>query len=205
MNRLCITLDDVIRAKTQQFGKIYKKYVDKDKDLDAIEIKSNDLAEAFGFTHEEYMKFLYNDYAFEVFAEAPVVEKMIDKKLNLWHIALNNDREEDDKIELILANPYEFNASIGFTHFFLSQIATRVRETYFPANSLEIWDKCNALVTADPKLLKNKPEGKISVKITTDYNKDCDAEYTYGCLREFLEDEEIIGKIFPVKEHEQEA
>jgi hypothetical protein len=40
--------------------------------------------------------------------------------------------------------------------------------------------------------LNNKPEGKTSIRIENDYNKDCEADYSYSSLSEFLLDKEII-------------
>ena len=99
-------------------------------------------------------------------------------------------------MEILLANPYEFNTSIGYTCFFLSQIATRVREIYFPKNSADIWEKCDVLVTADPKLLSEKPEGKKTVKIEMPYNEGIEADFTYSGLDKFIEEgNDIIEKL----------
>lgn len=204
MNKICITLDDVLRAKTQQFGKIYKRAIDPEINLDELDLSTNNLATIFNMKAKEYNKFLYEDYAFEIFAEAPAAQKMLDKNLNLWHIRLNNDREDNDKIELMLANAKEFNASIGFTYFFLSQMGTRIRETYFPTDSLTIWDKCDILITADPLLLQNKPEGKISVKIEMPYNENCQADYAYETLSALIADEEFLGKVCPIEKKNKE-
>lgn len=199
--RICITLDDVIRAKTVQIGKIYQKHVNPEIDLDSLDFSTDDYTKVFGFEdEEEYKTFLYTDYPFEIFAEATVTEKMIDKNLNLWHIKQSQNDDFDEPIELIIANPFEYNASIGFTYFFLSKIATRVREIYLPSTALDIWDKCDVLITATPTLLKNKPEGKKVIKIETDYNKDITSDYTYEHLSDFLNDETIINKLFNVKE-----
>lgn len=193
--KIAFTLDDVIRNKTKQILKIYNKYVDPDFDTEAVELTTNNYQDILGFeSKQEYQKFLYDDYAFEIFAEADPVEKMLDKKLNLWLLSLA-DEEVDEPIEVILTNPFEFNASIGFTHFFLSKIATRIRETFFPLDSSTIWDRCDVLVTAEPKLIKEKPEGKVVIKIETDYNKDLDADYTYKSLSDMLEDGELITKL----------
>ena len=193
--KIAITLDDVIRNKSKQILKIYQKYVNPDFDVDAVELTTNNFQEILGFeTKQEYQKFLYEDYVFEIFAEAEAVEKMLDKKLNLWLLSLG-DEEVDEPIEVILTNPFEFNASIGFTHFFLSKMATRVRETFFPLDSSTTWDRCDVLITAEPKLIKEKPEGKVVIKIETDYNKDLDADYTYKSLSDFIEDGEIISKL----------
>ena len=197
--KICFTLDDVIRAKTAQIGKMYKKYENADIDLNSLDLSSQTISEALGFESiNEYRKFLYEDYPFEIFAEAPVTERMVDKKLNLWHIALSH-AEYPENVELMLANPREFNASIGYSYFFLSQIATRIREVYFPLDYVDIWNKCDVLVTADPYLIDAKPDDKIVIKIETDYNKENEADYTYESLSKFLDDGEIINKLFEKK------
>ena len=193
--KICFTLDDVIRAKTQQIGKMYQKYIDPEVKLDELDLENQSINEALGFDSiAEYRKFLYEDYAFEIFAEAPVIERMLDKKLNLWHIDVSH-KDFSQPVDVMLANPREFNASIGFTYFFLSQIATRIREVFFPLDYVEIWNKCDVLVTADNYLLEAKPEGKIAIKIDTDYNKNSEADYTYESLSAFLDDKEIFKKL----------
>lgn len=194
--KICITLDDVLRAKTKQFGKYYKKVKDPDIDLDELELTTDDLCELFKFENEkEYAKFLYNDFPFEIFGEAPVMESMLDKRLNLWLMKVTEDDEYDENIDVIIANPFEYNTSIGNTCFFLSKIATRVRKFIFPSYSSEIWDSCDVLITASTKLLNNKPQGKIAVKIEMPYNKDCESDYTYEKLDGFLSDDKIIEEL----------
>lgn len=197
--KIAISLDDVIRAKSKSILKAYKKKYE-DFEPDSMDISTNNFKKLLNFENDSaYYRFLYEDYVFEIFGEAEVTEKMVDKNLNLWHIDLNNTEDLEEEIELMLCNPFEFNASIGFTHFFLSKIATRIRETYFPTVSTDIFDKCDVLITAEPKLLDNKPNGKIVIKIATDYNKDCKADFTYNVFSEFLEDKEIIKKLIEMK------
>ena len=194
--RICITLDDVLRAKTYQFGKIYKKNIDPDVELENLDLSSGDFQKIFGFKNKkEYEKFLYDDCAFEIFGEAPECDKMLSKNLNLWQLRLEDDDEISEPVELLLSNTREFNQSLGFTYFFLSKLATRIRKVFFPKDYMEIWDACDVLITADPKLLSNKPEGKTSIKIVTDYNKDCECDYQYNSMLDFLNDNEIIHKV----------
>lgn len=192
--RISFTLDDVLRAKTRQFGKIYKKAFGVDDEfLESRDFSTNDLCKVFEFpSKEKYNEFLYKDYPFEIFAEALPMERMLDKKFNLWTLKI---LDENPEVTFSLSNPYEFNASIGYTCFFLSQVATRIREFYFPADSAEIWDKCDILVTADPKLLKEKKEGKVSVKINAPYNKDVEADLEYESLEALISDEKFLEKV----------
>ena len=195
-----ITLDDVLRAKTVQIGKIYKKYVDNNIDLNSLDFSTDNFIKIFNFSSKsDFIKFMYEDYPFEIFGEAGVVEKSLDKELNLWHINLNSDDDIDEEIRLIITNPREFNTSIGYTYFFLSKMATRIREVYLPEDYVSIWDKCDVLITADKKLLNNKPDDKISVKIETTYNYDDNADLVYGSLMMLLKDEEFLKTIIKKK------
>lgn len=191
MIKICITLDDVLRAKTKQIGFVYKKYINEDIDLENIDLSNKDIMEALNFgSKKEFNKFLYEDYPFEIFAEASTMGNSVDKKLNLWHIALNDNEEIDEELDLMLANPMEFNASIGFTYFFLSKTATRIREVYLPLNSLSILDKCDIIITADVKLLTNLPKNKIGVKINTEYNENVKGDniFSFDSLNDFIND-----------------
>lgn len=188
-----ITLDDVLRNKTEQFGKIFKKYVDKNINLDALDLSTGNLSKIFGFkTNMEYIKFLYEDYSFEIFGEANVPEKMLDKEFNLWHLSLNNNEHIDDELNIVLMNPREFNTSIGYTYFFLSKLATRVREIYLPEDYMSIWDKCDILITADKKLLSKKPANKISVKINTPYNSDDVSDFNFDSLMSLIKSKTFL-------------
>jgi hypothetical protein len=194
--KICLTLDDVLRNKTVQLGKIYKKYINPDIDLETLDFSTNNYEEIFGFkSRKEFNKFLYEDYVFEIFGEATACEKTLDKKLNLWLLEQENNDDLQNKLQVSISNPREFNASIGCTCFFLSKMATKIREMFFPADSNDIWEKCDVLITADPGLLKSKPEGKTSIKISNDYNEDCEADYTYDSLANFLLDKDIIPNL----------
>lgn len=195
-----ITLDDVLRAKTLQIGKIYKKYIDNNIDLNSLDFSTDNFTKIFNFRSKtDFIKFLYEDYPFEIFGEASVVEKSLDKELNLWHINLNNDDEIEEEIKLVLMNPREFNASIGYTYFFLSKMATRIREVCLPEDYLDIWDKCDILITADKKLLNEKPSNKISVKIETPYNVNEVSDYSYVNLLALLKDGNFLRDIVKKK------
>lgn len=195
-----ITLDDVIRAKTLQIGKIYKKCVDGNINLEALDISTDNFTKIFNFNSKnEFIKFMYEDYPFEIFGEAGMMEKTLDKELNLWHINLNNDDDIDEEIKIILMNPREFNASIGYTYFFLSKMATRIREIYLPEDYSTIWDKCDVLITADRKLLNEKPNSKISIKIETTYNNEVQSDFTYESLMCLLKDKNFLKQIIEKK------
>lgn len=198
--RICFTLDEVFRAKTKQFGKIYKKYIDSNISLEDLDLSNDNLYELFPFKNrKEYLKFLYTDYSYEIFGNAPLVNKHIDKCFNQWMLNMSIDDDLSGN-EVIIASPYECNLSIGSTMFFLSKIALRVREYYFPEVSTDIWDKCDVLVTSDRHLLTVTPSSKVSIKINTESNTDCYCDLSYDSVNELCGDVELFNKIKDAKE-----
>lgn len=191
--RICFTLDDVIRNRTYQTCKVYQTKIDPSLKLDELDMTNGDLSQVLGFSdYNDYEKFIYEDYVFDIFGKAPVTTTGVDKELNLWHIALQDYEGLGEEVQVSLANPLEYNSSICFTYFFLSKIATRIREVFFPVDSLEIWDKCDVLVTADPYLIDHKPLGKTCVKIAMPYNAESKADYTYDSLAEALNGNKLL-------------
>ena len=45
--KICLTLDDVLRNKTVQLGKIYKKYINPDIDLESLDFSTNNYEDIF--------------------------------------------------------------------------------------------------------------------------------------------------------------
>ena len=198
--KICFTLDDVLRKKTYQMCQVYKKKVNADINLESLKLDEKDMMKELNFTDKnEYNKFLYEDYPYEIFGEAPIAYKLLAPDFNMWLLGLTN-LDIEEPVGVMIANPFEFNLSIGWTCFFLSKLASRVREYYFPTDSITIWDRCDMLITAEPRLIKKKPEGKICVKIEMPYNKDLKADYTYASVKDFLNDKEKFYELIEEKE-----
>ena len=100
----------------------------------------------------------------------------------------------DEDIELLVVSPMETGLAIPSSCFFLSKLGYPFREVYFPKDSATIWDRCDILVTASPRMLDNKPDNKKAVKIATDYNKECSSDWTYDNVLAFLTDAENFSK-----------
>ena len=198
--KICFTLDDVLRKKTYQMCQVYKKKVNADINLESLKLDEKDMMKELNFTDKnEYNKFLYEDYPYEIFGEAPIAYKLLAPDFNMWLLGLTN-LDVEEPVGVMIANPFEFNLSIGWTCFFLSKLASRVREYYFPTDSITIWDRCDMLITAEPRLIKEKPDGKICVKIEMPYNKDLEADYTYASVKDFLNDKEKFYELIEEKE-----
>jgi hypothetical protein len=57
------------------------------------------------------------------------------------------------------------------------------------------WDHVDILITADPKTLETKPNGKVSIKVINHYNKNSESDYTILDLKELIDDKKTLEKI----------
>lgn len=197
-NRMTIAIDinDVIRDYTRQFIKFYKKAIDPDFKIEYDDVTDFDFFNIFPFVNENnekdkslYYNFKYEDYPYEIYGRADVMERTLPSDFNLWVQNTLRDFDEEKNPEVMIVSPFEMNLSIQSTLSFLSRIGTRVRNYYFPIDSKTIWDKCDILITANPNLIKNKPDNKICFKINTPYNQNVDCKYTFNTLSEVINDE----------------
>lgn len=187
--KIAIDLNDVVRDFLNNFVRYYIEGYDHTFDLDGFEFWSNDPRALFPFKSDNsYFNFVYNDYAFELYGKCSTCTKSLPTDLNDWTEKTLTDLDTDEDIEVMFVSPLEYGLSIGNSYFFLSKLGTKIREAYFPKDSQTIWDKCDVLITANPKLLETKPEGKISIKIKTEYNNESEADYTFKDLSAFLTD-----------------
>lgn len=196
MLTIAIDINDVIRDYTRQFQKYYNKGVDPSFDIEYDDIKDFDLSNVFPFKNEYdeidnrlYYKFKYEDYAYELFGRADVMERNLPSEMNLWVQNTMRNFDEGKNPQIMLVSPFEMNLSIQSTLSFLSRIGTRIREIYFPIDSQTIWDRCDILITANPNLIKSVPEGKTVIKINAPYNQDVKSELTFDSLSDVINDE----------------
>lgn len=195
--RIAIDINDVIRDNLSQFITYYKKGRNSDFDIKREEINNFDLVAVFPFKgYEDYNKFKYEDYPYELFGRAEPMDKMLPYRLNDWMQNTMRDFDEGKIPEILFFSPFELGITIQSTYAFLAKIGSRVREIHFPINSYTMWDKCDIMVTANPNLLECVPEGKSAVKINAPYNKETTAEITFGSMIDMIQDKnETIIKL----------
>jgi hypothetical protein len=194
--KIAIDLNDVVRDFTYNFILYYVKGYNHQYDVEELTEWTNDMQSLLPFkTPRAYEKFVYEDYPFEIFGKCPTCTKKLTEQLNEWTENTLKDVDTDEPIDVMFVSTMEYGASIGNTYFFVSKLGTKVREVYLPSDSNTIWDRCDVLITANPDLLNNKPEGKVTIKVNKDYNTDCKADYSYETLSMFLTDEDIIEKL----------
>ena len=170
--KMAIDINDVVRDYTNQFIKCYQKIVDPSFEITQEEITDFDFFNVFPFLDSNgnknkdlYYRFKYEDAAYDLFGRAETTEKRLSSEMTLWLQNTLRNFEYDKIPDILFVSPFEMNLSIQSTLSFLARIGTRVREIYFPTNSLTIWDKCDILITANPNLIENVPKGKIVFKI----------------------------------------
>ena len=194
--KIAIDLNDVVRDFSNNFVRYYIEGYDHEFDLTDFEFWSNDMSAVFPFkSKQSFFNFIYNDFAFELYGKCGTCTKNISSELNDWTEKDIKDLDVDEEVEIMFVSPMEYGLSIGNTYFFLSKLGTKIREVYFPTDSMTIWDKCDVLITANPALLDAKPEGKVSVKIKADYNKETNADYTYKNLSALISDKKFLEEL----------
>lgn len=190
--KIAIDLNDVIRDYSRNFVKYFKKGINHAFDEETVEFYTNDMRFLLPFNSEEqYLRFVYEDYPFELYGKCPIVEKNLARELNLWL----EFTMPDEGIEVMFVSPMECDLTIQSTFSFLSKIGSRVREVYFPIDSATVWDKCDVLITANPRFFDTKKEGKKIIKINKEYNKECVADMAYDSLMEIIEDNNFNSKL----------
>lgn len=197
---IAVDLNDVLRDYTNNFGQYYKRDVDNKINLETLEVKTNKLDEVFEFeSKREYERFVYEDYPWELFGKCPACDKGLGPAFIVWTTKTIPNIDTEEPISVILVSTFEYGLTIPATYWFISRLGARTREVYLPTDSSTIWDRCDVLITANPKLLQEKPEGKTSVKITTDYNTDVKADFAYDNMLDFLAANENTEKLIRTK------
>lgn len=191
--KIAIDLNDVIRDYTTQFATYYKKGIDRSFDIDNVDIWTNDLSQVFPFeSKQQYLGFMYDDYAFELCGSAQPLGKNVISRFSDW---MKDLEDLDEMPEISIISTGEYDKTIGSTYFFLGKIACKARKIQLYLKEDNTWNDCDVLITANPILLRLKPEGKISIKINTSYNEEEISDFSYPEFVDFISDEKIIEEI----------
>jgi hypothetical protein len=129
---------------------------------------------------DELYNFLYKEHTMEIFGHAGSVENSSMMDFNDFYL---NMRDEHD----ILIVSDEMGKSKPASLFFISKFGCLVETVKFYSETTinSMWDSVDVLLTANPQLLLNHPEGKIVIKYDTSYNSDINTEHSISKLKEF--------------------
>ena len=211
MKRIGIEVNGDLRDTIGKFTQLYEKHlIDQDTEsyvgatykldmsgntelIDEVdesfvyEIKSDvtslDLMNHFAFrSGEELFSFTYEEYAMEIFGHAPSTETFTFNLLNDFYYDFRNDND------LIIVSD-EIGKSKPSTLFFLSKFGCLFEKVFFYSEITKdsMWNSVDILLTSNPDLLLNVPNGKVVIKYTTEYNKHVSSEYEINTLSELSE------------------
>ena len=190
--KIGISINGVIRDFITKFESVYDKYhPSDDEESPERDISSLNLLEHFVFTGgtEELNTFLYVDSSLEIFGHAGETKLNSVEHLNQLH----NLIEDMGHTPILISK--ELNNSKPATLFFLSKLSAKINNIIFVRDNFKKWDFVDVMITADPEVLENKPNGKVTIKVINHYNKDCQSDYTVIDLKELLDDKKLLEKI----------
>lgn len=187
-----IDLNEVLRDFIGQVEYTYEKYKTPENGYEVGDVDSFELIKHFPFKGgvDEMNKFIYEEAALEIFGHADELHDNLINRLNIY----NMDIVDDEEHELCLVSREAIN-SIPATYFFLSKTGCKITNLKFHTKYIDIWKGIDVLITANPLLIENKPNGKIVVKIESCYNKDTKGDYEFETLMDFMNDHKILKNI----------
>jgi hypothetical protein len=189
-----ISINEVLRDFLSQLSYTYNKYIGE-LDIKSDDVTSFNLIEFFKFdSTDELNKFMYLEAPLEIFGHADQLSDGLMSHFN--QLLMDIEDDEEHQIQLVSK---EASKSIPSTFFFLSKTGCRANKIKFVKNSIEEWDGVDILITANPDALKNKPTGKISVKIIASYNKEVKADFELNSILDFIKDINLRDKILKTK------
>ena len=194
--KIGIELNNIVRDLNKQIIKYYKKDINQSFDDKNVNYNVTNVIDNIDFKSKKAkFEYMYVDYPYEIFGCAPTTHRNLAVTINNWLISLGN--KEDDKYDVKLFSLKEEALSIQSTYYFLSKIGCRVREMFFPKDGIEMWDKCDVIITLNERIIDNKPEGKVVVLINKDDNKNLQGKVDlhYDSLFDLISDSEFINKV----------
>jgi FMN phosphatase YigB (HAD superfamily) len=171
--RLAIDIDGVLRDTFLKIEQLYQKYfIDELEIVDdefVYEIKTpydtDDYQNHFMFKNdEEYISFLYQEFAMQIFGHAPSSE------MSTFHILNETYNKYKDRVDFVLISK-QVGKTKPATLFFVSKFGCEIDKVVFynNLNKDKIWDEFDVLLTANPDLLK-EDKNKTTIKFETTYN-----------------------------------
>lgn len=195
MIRLAIEVDGVLRDTFAKIESIYQKFfidelelVDEDFQYKITEpFDTNDYRNHFAFkTEEEYLSFLYEEFAMQIFGHAPSTSMSTFQDLKEITYNLRNE------YEIVLISE-QVGKTKPATLFFISKFGCETDKVVFfnKKNLDKIWDEFDIILAASPTLLTND-SNKTTIKFEKSYNSNIDVNHTISDLKEL---ESTLSKI----------
>lgn len=190
--KIGIDINEVLRDYIGKLISVYEKYTETQASLP---VDSFELEKHFTFDNgiDGFNDFAYRDAAFEIFGSANEINGNI---VALNEFLLNIKKEGEHSLKIVSREAMQ---SIPATYFFLSKTSCKIDEVKFYTKYEKLWDDVDVLITANPRTINAKPEGKICLMVNTAYNKEIESDFKIKDLKEFLNDKELQNKVFKTK------
>lgn len=188
------TLDGVLRDHLSQLEYVFGKYLGAEP-VDRSQVTSTDLTKYFPIQDEiKLRKFMYHEHALEIFGHADQMEDNIFNDLNQFVEDINDDGEHS-----VVIVSREADRSIPATMFFISKVGCKVQHYHFTTTYADVWNYADIVVSAQPEILKEKPTGKLSIKINTPYNTGIEGDLNLDSVKTLFNDRSYIEKLLGKK------
>jgi hypothetical protein len=128
---------------------------------------------------DELYDFLYKEHTMEIFGHSGSVEISSMSDFNEFYLDIRDNHD-------VLIVSDEMGKSKPASLFFISKFGCLVETVKF-YSELTInlmWDSIDVLLTANPKLLLDYPEGKTIIKFNTIYNSEINNEHSISSIKE---------------------
>jgi hypothetical protein len=189
--KIGIELNGVLRDTLRKIQQEYEKWYIENPFKEETEFEYKVISDLTTLNISEHLAFkdeddvynlLYKEHTMEIFGHAGSVETSSMMDFNDFYL---NMRDEHD----ILVVSDEMGKSKPASLFFISKFGCLVETVKFYSESTinSLWDSVDILLTANPQLLLNHPEGKVVVKYDTTYNSDIKTKYSISKLKELEE------------------
>ena len=188
--RIGIELNGVLRDTLKKIQQEYEKwYIEnpfKEEGEDEFEYQTiSDLTTLNIMNHlkfkneDELYDFLYKEHTMEIFGHAGSVEISSMTDFNEFYLDIRDNHD-------VLIVSDEMGKSKPASLFFISKFGCLVETVKFYSESTInlMWDSIDVLLTVNPKLLLNHPEGKTIIKFNTNYNSEINIEHSISSIKE---------------------
>lgn len=221
---LGISLDGVIRDVFSKYDDVYRKAFIKndslvqadesfsyvvselnadDNELNKLEkmieekinlpINTYDLQNHYQFDSKENFENFFQEYAFELYATAGTFPRTPDTLNRLQGFGKTNGIF--DTVLLVKGN----DKIVTSTYHFLAKIGCKINKVIFVDNDIDKWNYCDVLIDDSPESFESKPENKISIKISHEYNAYSDSDYSFENLNAIYNELFILKVFMPEK------
>jgi len=198
--KIAIEINGVLRDTTKKIEQVYEKFYIENILNEKREFEYEKISDITSLKIQNHLKFqdddelydfLYTEHCMEIFGHAPSTEYNSFIDLNEFYV------DHRDNHDIILISD-EIGRSKPATLFFLSKFGCQIEKIIFynqiTLNS--VWNQIDLLLTANPDLLLNHPNGKKIIKYNTNYNTEITNIPTINILKDlknFITDDNNLG------------